>query len=320
MKKTKFVCNFFSAALVALLMASCGQDEITEKKTQEGREMQLSEVKTEEVTTDTRGAITPVTSWSTADIKDIAVTVYRTKAANNVMIPGETINQKWTFAAGKWSTEITPVMNDGDHGFVTAYYPWAEGNDPKALVIDNTKDWMYSKFSDDQQIDPINNTTSLTMCHATTQIKIKLYRKGYTGTGHVTSVSVKSNKMASSAILNTTTGELSGHTLMGRILDESIDMTLGEMGGGGISEPSQVMHESFVPVDDAESTVQFDVTVDGIMLRLKVDQHFEQGKIYTYKLNVTDMMTMELTDEDGLLLSSALGTNTTAAPYWGAQW
>lgn len=302
MKKNRFFA--LTAFCAGLFLASCSQDEAllqtgnddTVKPKTDGVEFAIADVKTAGPTT--RAAITPVTAWATAADKNIGVTVYKTKAATELMF-NETINQKWTYTAGTWSTINPPVMYNGDGGFVTAYYPWSDATDPKAVSIDNTKDWMYSKISDSQQVDYWNHTVSLTMSHATTQIKVNIYRKGYSGPGNLTSISVKADKFASAAKLNSLTGELSNHTLIAKLSDESLDETLGAMGGGGISAATLALHESFVPVDDEACTVQFDAIVDGIKLRVKVDdQLFEKGKVYTYKLNVTNVLeeTMEISE------------------------
>ena len=281
MKKKNFLLTI-AAVTASFMFAACSQDaddfSSTNKSDLPSQEMGLN-VTIDGMKTATRAAITPVTAWTNG--ANIGVTVYKNNTAGDLMKTG-TQNLKWSYDGSNWTGETPTYFFPGEEGYVTAYYPWADAINPTAISIDNTKDWMYAKLTDNKHVAYGSPQTSLTMNHATAQIKVNFIRKGYVGTGNVTSLTVTSPKMASAATLNSTTGALSGHTLISNFT-EDLDKTL-----GAEDAKITVLHESFVPVDDAAADVVFNATIDGLKLKCVINQKFDQGKVYTFNLNATD--------------------------------
>ena len=281
MKKKNFLLTI-AAATASFMFASCSQDaddfSSTNKSDLPSQQLDVN-FAIEGMKTTTRAAITPVNAWTNG--ANIGVTVYKNNTAGDLMKTG-TQNLKWSYDGSNWTGETPTYFFPGEEGYVTAYYPWADAINPTAISIDNTKDWMYAKLTDNKHVAYGSPQTSLTMNHATAQIKVNFIRKGYVGNGNVTSLTVTSPKMASAATLNSTTGALSGHTLISNFT-ENFDKTL-----GADDEKTAALHESFVPVDDAAADVVFNATVDGLKLKCVISQKFDQGKIYTFNLNVTD--------------------------------
>lgn len=283
MSKKTFIFSI-AAAMAAIAFTSCSQDadDFSSSNKSDLPSQQLDvNFAIEGMKTTTRAAITPVNAWTNG--ANIGVTVYKNNTAGDLMKTG-TQNLKWTYDGSDWSGANPTYFFPGEEGYVTAYYPWADGTNPTAISIDNTKDWMYAKLTDNKHVAYGSPQTSLTMNHATAQIKVNIIRKGYVGVGNVTSLTVTSPKMASSATLNSTTGALSGFTLISKFT-ENFDKTLGS---GNPSAATACLHESFVPVDDAAADVVFNATIDGLKLKCVINQKFEQGKIYTFNLNATD--------------------------------
>lgn len=283
MSKKTFIFSI-AAAMAAIAFTSCSQDadDFSSSNKSDLPSQQLDvNFAIEGMKTTTRAAITPVNAWTNG--ANIGVTVYKNNTAGDLMKTG-TQNLKWTYDGSDWSGANPTYFFPGEEGYVTAYYPWADGINPTAISIDNTKDWMYAKLTDNKHVAYGSPQTSLTMNHATAQIKVNIFRKGYEGVGNVTSLTVTSPKMASSATLNSTTGALSGFTLISKFT-ENFDKTLGS---GNPSAATACLHESFVPVDDAAADVVFNATIDGLKLKCVINQKFEQGKIYTFNLNATD--------------------------------
>lgn len=283
MSKKTFIFSI-AAAMAAIAFTSCSQDadDFSSSNKSDLPSQQLDvNFAIEGMKTTTRAAITPVNAWTNG--ANIGVTVYKNNTAGDLMKTG-TQNLKWTYDGSDWNGENPTYFFPGEEGYVTAYYPWADGINPTAISIDNTKDWMYAKLTDNKHVAYGSPQTSLTMNHATAQIKVNIIRKGYVGVGNVTSLTVTSPKMASAATLNSTTGALSGHTLISKFT-ENLNKTLGS---GNPSAATACLHESFVPVNDAAADVVFNATIDGLKLKCVINQKFEQGKIYTFNLNATD--------------------------------
>lgn len=307
--------DLFFTILCAIL-ASCSQIDIDNVniKSKQSANMNIKEVFMDIYDSKSRAAIAPVNSWTAARDKTIGVSIYQNNIAENLM-RADTKNLKWTYIDGNWSTTTPTLIFASESGYVTAYYPWVNAANPTTLPIDNTKDWMYAPLTDNKAVTWDKPSTSLNMRHATSQLKVNIVRKGYGGTGHITNIQVKSAKMASAATLNTTTGVLSGHMLIGKF-DNDINMTLL---AGNPSIPTLALHESFVPVDDVASNVVFTCTVDGVELTASKSVKFEKGNIYSFTLNVTGALSGTPDIEDVITAESeAINLGLPSGLLWAA--
>lgn len=232
--------------------------------------LRITEVNNEtEVTS--RAAITPVNAWNNND--NIGITIYKNNVVGALMASG-TSNIKWTYSEGDWTSATTTYLPTGTDGYVTAYYPWVSGADPTAISIDNSKDWMYAKLSDNRHVSYESPSTNLTMLHTNTRINVFIGRSLYTGTGHITSISIKSPKMADNAVLNSTTGVVSNHHRIASITKD-VDLTID---AGTIEAELLVLDDSFIPTDDASHDVEVSAVVDGHKWSTTVNTSFRPGK------------------------------------------
>ena len=218
-----------------------------------------------------RAAITPENAWNDND--NIGITIYKSNVVGALMT-SESKNIKWMFSEGNWTSTTTTYLPTGTNGYVTAYYPWVSGADPTAISIDNNKDWMYAKLSDNRHVSYENPSTNLTMLHTNTRINVFIGRSLYTGTGHITSISVKSPKMADSAILNSTTGVVTNHHRIASITKD-VDLTID---AGTIETQLLVLDDSFIPTDDTNHDVEVSAVIDGQKWSTKVNTNFRPGK------------------------------------------
>lgn len=259
-----------------------------------GVSMNITKVGTSEMTNVTRASATEVGAWATAPDKNIGVSVYSSADGTEAMKTGS-VNMKWTFSADPegWTTQTPLLMFPGDEGVVTAYYPYGESVNPTAIDIDGTKDYMYARIGDNKTVNYGSPQTSLLMHHANAQLRVNLIRKGYAGTGTISSFAVKGSKFASAGKLNSLTGVVSNFTMA----PELTGINEGTLADDISTTPTakiEALYTWFVPVSDAAAPVTFDATVDGLKLRYTTSQQFLAGKRYTFNLAVTSSLGGEL--------------------------
>lgn len=259
-----------------------------------GVSMNITKVGTNEMTNITRATATEVGAWATAPDKNIGVSVYSSTAGTEAMKTGS-VNMKWTFSPDPegWTAQTPLTMFPGDEGVVTAYYPYGESVDPKAIDIDGTKDYMYALIGDNKSVNYGAPQTSLLMHHANAQLRVNLIRNGYVGTGTISSFTVKGSKFASAGKLNSLTGVVSNYSMA----PELTGINEGTLAADISATPEakvEALYTWFVPVSDAAAPVAFDATIDGLKLRYTTSQQFLAGKRYTFNLAVTSSLQGEL--------------------------
>lgn len=301
--------TFFMAAIAALCagftLGSCTNDieDFTSSNEQltdptHGTKLAITKVGTSKMKDVTRTTSTEVDVWATAPDKNIGVSVYSSAAGTEAMESGST-NMKWTYntASSGWESQTPLNFFPGDEGYVTAYYPYEESADPEAISIDATKDYMYALIGDNKIVNYGDPQTTLQMHHANAQIRVNLVRRGYGGPGEVTAFSVKGTTLASSAKLNTLTGELSDFNTIPEIAGST-----GTLAADVDQTPTakiNTVYEWFVPVNETSAPVAFYATVDGLKLRyIEEDMQFESGKRYTFNLAVTGDLSGKLVMTD----------------------
>ena len=259
-----------------------------------GVSMNITKVGTSEMTNVTRATATEVNEWATAPDKNIGVSVYSSAAGTEAMKTGS-VNMKWTYSADPegWTAQTPLTIFPGDEGVVTAYYPYGESVDPKAIDIDGTKDYMYALIGDNKTVNYGSPQTSLLMHHANAQLRVNLIRKGYAGSGTISSFSVKGSKFASAGKLNSLTGVVSNFTMTPELTGIN-EGTLADDVSANPTAKIEALYTWFVPVSDAAAPVTFDATIDGLKLRYTTSQQFLAGKRYTFNLAVTSSLQGEL--------------------------
>ena len=302
MKKKNLFLAAFAAVFASFTFASCSNDiddvvspgQLADPT--HGVSLNITKVGTNEMTNVTRATATEVGAWATAPDKNIGVSVYSSAAGTEAMKAGS-VNMKWTYntASEEWDAQ-TPFYffpGDEDEGVVTAYYPYGESVDPKAIDIDGTKDYMYALIGDNKTVNYGSPQTSLLMHHANAQLRVNLIRKGYAGTGTISSFTVKGSKFASAGKLNSLTGVVSNYTMA----PELSGINEGTLAADISATPEakvEAFYTWFVPVSDAAAPVTFDATIDGLKLRYTTSQQFLAGKRYTFNLAVTSSLQGEL--------------------------
>lgn len=315
-KKKKDLFMAFAAICAGFTFASCSNDivDVAGPAGQladptRGVSMNITKVGTSEMTNVTRASATEVGAWATAPDKNIGVSVYSSADGTEAMKTGS-VNMKWTYndASDGWDAQTALNMFPGDEGIVTAYYPYGESIDPKAIDIDCTKDYMYALIGDNKAVNYGSPQTDLLMNHANAQLRVNLIRKGYAGVGTISSFTVKGSKFASAGKLNSLTGVVSDFIMTPELTGIN-EGTLADDISATPTAKIEALYTWFVPVSDAAAPVTFDATVDGLKLRYTTSQQFLAGKRYTFNLALTSSLAGELmltsvdidpwTDENG---------------------
>ena len=300
-KKKKDLFMAFAAICAGFTFASCSNDivDVAGPAGQladptRGVSMNITKVGTSEMTNVTRASATEVGAWATAPDKNIGVSVYSSADGTEAMKTGS-VNMKWTYndASDGWDAQTALNMFPGDEGVVTAYYPYGESIDPKAIDIDCTKDYMYALIGDNKAVNYGSPQTDLLMNHANAQLRVNLIRKGYAGTGTISSFTVKGSKFASAGKLNSLTGVVSNYTMTPELTGIN-EGTLADDISATPTAKTEALYTWFVPVSDAAAPVTFDATVDGLKLRYTTSQQFLAGKRYTFNLALTPSLAGEL--------------------------
>ncbi len=180
-----------------------------------------------------------------------------------------------------WNTE-NDIMLSATKATLNAYYPYSEGITnvsaiPVTATIDSQTDWMWAA-----PVSKLNNKNSyakINLSHALTVIRLNFIKGSYAGIGNVTSVSVSSEGMATSALLNATDGSLSSINGAGTAYDFSEAFTLSD---------SKKTFEFITVPTGASAPVSVSVVVNGSDMVAKTsDILLEAGNIYEFTLAIS---------------------------------
>ena len=195
--------HIISAVCLATTLASCNQVDLPQN--QEARlDLQVR------TGVSTRGVITEKTLPSGSSVglfvTDKSQTTYDGISVANIRYTGTGEGNSQVWAADE------DIMLSATKATLNAYYPYSEDVTdvsaiPVTATIDSQTDWMWAA-----PVSKLNNKNSyakIDLSHALTVIRLNFIKGSYTGIGNVTSVSVSSDGMATSALLNATDGSLS---------------------------------------------------------------------------------------------------------------
>ena len=201
----------FSAACLAMALASCNQIETPENENQTTR-LGIN------VTTavETKGLVTdkylPDGSSVGVFVTDKSGVTYDGQTFANVKYTGAGTGTSQT-----WSSE-TSIMLSYNQAVLASYYPYSEDvTDVKAIPVKATSDiqtdWMWA-----QPVTGLynkNTNAQISMSHALAAVRLNVKRGNYEGSVEVTSVGFSSDGAATEALLDATNGTLSSITGQG---------------------------------------------------------------------------------------------------------
>ena len=202
---------------------------------------------------------------------------YDGKSYMNVMATADV-----TGGVTDWTIERDVTLVDTE-GRVYAYYPYNNDvDDFTAIPVETVSqtDYMYGMSSD--AVSSNQPKADIMLNHALAATRISLKRGTYTGTGVVSSMAVKGDKLATSAVLNALDGSLSSISGTGADITVAMD---------NASLDSNVSGEIiFVPVSVTDgAAIDIAVVIDGHEYTYEhAVGALSQGTVYNYSLTMDE--------------------------------
>ena len=265
--------NLFGAVFtaVAMLFTSC-DDESQLLDTLKYGDSKLSiSVLTEQI--ESKGLITDT---YLPNASAVGVTVLNTSGVNydgtaysNIKFTSSGTGTSQTWAGA------TEVKLSATEGYCYAYYPYNPSvtNVTSIPVYSGETDYMYA---DRRNVNDKDKNVSLTMRHALASIRLAIKRGTYTGTGAISSLSIKSTGFGTSGYLNATSGYIS--TVSGTNTNVTLNKSL------TINENAQNVDFIVVPAN-VSGPITVTITVDGKEYATTLDEILlKKGNCYTYNL------------------------------------
>lgn len=168
-----------------------------------------------------------------------------------------------------------------DLGTVHAYFPYsgAVADPHRVPVAAGVTDYMWA--TPVPGVCDTNADIALVMHHAMTAIRLDIVRGTYSGTGQITSVGVRADNLAASAVMDAADGTLTDLAGAGTDISRSLSVTL-----GNAALQADIVA---VPVGGAGAAPTFTLVIDGREYTATGSAAtFAQGCINSYTLTVND--------------------------------
>ena len=191
-----------------------------------------------------------------------------------------------TGSSQSWGS-TNPVMLSGTEGKMYAYFPYTADIDYTAVAVDiaDQHDWMYGV--EPYSVNDLNPSAEVVMAHAQTALNINVLRDGaYTGAGLVEALTVTSEGLATTGILDTRNGSWSaidGTNTAVSIISSPFTLD-------GVLLNSQENPYMFVPAGNGVKGFTITATIDGKSYSNSVTmvEAFTSGKMYKVNVKVTN--------------------------------
>lgn len=188
-----------------------------------------------------------------------------------------------------WGLEPAVKLN-ATLGTVYAYYPYsASVSDITAVPVESVSQTDYMYGTPVSGVSAASPDADILLNHALAAVRVKIQRGTYAGTGVVSAVSVCGEGIAASALLDATSGTLTGFSGVGA--------EVSAVCGGGVTVDGGETDVIFVPVSGCTDIYEVSLVVDGVSYSCTADAcSFEQGSVYvctvtldTSGLSLSDM-------------------------------
>lgn len=265
-----------------IMLAAC--DSIPEPDTSqtEGR----SPLEISVTAADGIGTRSIITGTVLGNGSEIGLSFYDASGDTYKNIPYENIRYRASQSASSqtWDSD-EPIYVADIPGTLYGYYPFAESvTDICSILIstdsEDQTDYLYAVPV--SGITKARNTAEVTMKHALAAVRLSVARGSYSGTGVLTAASVSGEEIATSAVLNATTGKITSPEGFGVAVSPTLEaITLTQ-------EPSFIDILT-IPSDDAVSEMKVTLTIDGARYEIIVkDAALKQGIMTEYGIIVND--------------------------------
>ena len=226
-------------------------------------------------------------------VKSADGSAYDNKTYNNIFY-STTDGNSWTV------DPANQILLSATEGKAYAYYPYSsEVSDFKAILISSASnpneqtDYMFGSVQ--SGLKNSNPTANFTMSHAMAIVNFEIAKGSYTGTGSITSVTMKGNTASNTGTMTAEAGTVTA-TNQGYEFESTNSLTLGNSSTG-----------KFIVVPSGESSqLDFKLVMDGQTYTASTTSAvtLESGKVYKYTLTMN---------------STGLTVNTVTVTPWGDE-
>lgn len=226
-----------------------------------------------------------VTGNALSNGSEVGVYLYDDSGISYDGIPYSNIRYTAGTTSGQqtWSSD-KQVMLSATKADLYAYYPYSDevsSINSIRIVADseNQTDYMYATPSLD--LSNHNASAEVTLNHALAAVRLSLSRGTYSGTGEVTSISIRGNGIATSGILDAVNGEITSTEGTGTAISPAFT---------AFTLSSQAEDTDILVIPDGNSSeIIIDIVIDGENFTTVTDNiQLEQGKLAIYGISVNN--------------------------------
>lgn len=268
-----------AAAIIAASVSCSGFEECPDRTESDRTALDVSIMMYE---TQSKGL---VTGTSLPEGSDVGLALYGNdgRIYDNLPYSNVRFSSSGSGSAQTWNPE-TDVMLSASEAILYAYYPYSsEITDITSIPVTASSavqtDYMYAT-----PVNGLSNSSpeaAITMYHAMSAIRLSLKRGSYSGTGEVSSVSVKGEGIATEGTLNAMDGSITSISGTGTYIAP-------EMETFTLSSELQDIDIITIPVNSSES-IDMKIVIDGNEFSVTTDPIIlEAGKIAVYEATVNN--------------------------------
>ena len=195
------------------------------------------------------------------------------------------------------SNVANQILLSGTEGKAYAYYPYQSASDfdYTAIDVDVTEqtDWMWS--GPEGPLTDAASSVGFTLKHAQTAVNVVVVRdESYTGTGEISALTVTSDGLGSTGVLNAQTGEFTGVAGQGdaiSIIGGAFTVTKDDAGTVDVNEAKKENPYMLIPASAEVKNFTITATVDTKLYNVGVTmtEAFTPGKVYKINVKITNV-------------------------------
>lgn len=193
------------------------------------------------------------------------------------------------------SNVANQILLSGTEGKAYAYYPYTAGIDYTAIDVDVTDqiDWMWS--GGEGPLTDAAPSVGFTLKHAQTAVNVVVVRdESYTGTGEISTLTVTSDGLGATGVLNAQTGvfaSVAGQGTAISIIDGAFTVTVDDNNTVDVNEAQKENPYMLIPASAEVKNFTISATVDSKPYNVGVTmtEAFTPGKVYKINVKITNV-------------------------------
>lgn len=193
------------------------------------------------------------------------------------------------------SSTANQILLSGTEGKAYAYYPYTADIDYKAIDVEVTDqiDWMWS--GPEGPLTDAAPSVGFTLKHAQTAVNVNVVRdESYTGTGEISALTVTSDGLGATGVLNAQTGKFTNVVGQGTaisIIGGAFTVTKDDVSTIDVNEAQKENPYMLIPASTEVKNFTITATVDSKPYNVGVTmtEAFTPGKVYKINVKMTNV-------------------------------